>query len=1186
MTDNNSTKLKREYTYDSYGNVATEKRYIGNGNWTDYAEISYDYTDGRNVSNKINGVFPSSITVTGLIDADNNDIDDVSTSYLYDWYGNMISETDANGETFTCSYDKLDRLTGITNPDSSQRTYSYNVALGVNEVVETDENGNQKSVSYDNYGRVIKELDLTSNTLIAEHSRKHINYEFVWEDVAYSTQNTKTITRTYANELGQNTEKQVLDNSGNMLYHEVYDYEYAVDGMLSKVTTNIYGDSDSETVKNIKYTDIYGNVVKEETVYNDNGISKTAKTEYTYDYLGNVKTVREPRAFDENWSLNEYTAQYEYDAFGNVTTETDINGDSIINTYDGLGNLVSVTDKNGNTTTNTYDVLGRLLKEQIPFQQNGASTVYAVNKYYYDANGNITKEQTANNAVGAGASYTKTEYEYNWQNQPVKVKGYDGTTVKSCVQYYYDSVGNMLRMYTGNINGLVINGLDSLSGTTSNYAVTKYAYDSMNRCITQTDALGQITSNVYDINGSLIQTTDRNGNVLSYSCDGLTRLLQKSSSRTADDTYTYSYNKKGSRISMTGGGVNTVSEYDNLGRLTKETLTDGAVKEYTYDINGNRKSFKLTKDNAVQYTLTYDYDNMNRLEKVYEDGVLKAEYEYNADGTLSSASYGSRTTDYTYNLASLLTEVNTANGNTQISNYSYTYYLDGNQRTKEESVAGTSTGTTTYTYDGLSRLKKEQAPNRTMSYNYDYYGNRTYLNVTGSGAHTESYVYDKNNRLTKLTKTANSVSDITSYWYDPNGNQISSMSFSTATGTTERAIGIELAGGTTNSISEYNSWNQLISTRQNGKTASYTYNGDGLRMSKTVDGTTTSHIWDGANIAADETNGTVTKYIRGLQLISSKNGNNENFYNYNGHGDVVQLTNSSGSITKQYGYDAFGVEIGGDDTDTNPFRYCGEYQDLSSSLIYLRNRYYDPSIGRFISEDPAKDGLNWYAYCAGNPVMLVDPWGLDSYIIYTYNTVSGDGKHTFADEAEIRKKQLEDAGRTNVHLLGVASAKDFERVWNTRVGYDMDGYDVPIEDVIIIAHGSIEGNKKNETAQSYLFFVDGNGVKTKLYAKYNAGGNTDIAVSDLAWKHMDWLTFSACNTGNPDVYNLAYALKIKMTVNKYIIAWDGGTIFDYNTNELKAGGPNSNQHTWYKYVDKTWYGAPKRERIGYRQIKG
>ncbi|MBR5236915.1 MAG: RHS repeat-associated core domain-containing protein [Clostridia bacterium] len=54
----------------------------------------------------------------------------------------------------------------------------------------------------------------------------------------------------------------------------------------------------------------------------------------------------------------------------------------------------------------------------------------------------------------------------------------------------------------------------------------------------------------------------------------------------------------------------------------------------------------------------------------------------------------------------------------------------------------------------------------------------------------------------------------------------------------------------------------------------------------------------------------------------------------------------------------------------------GEYFDEETGLIYLRNRYYDASTGRFITEDPIRDGLNWYAYCGNNPVNCVDPWGL------------------------------------------------------------------------------------------------------------------------------------------------------------------------------------------------------------------
>lgn len=94
--------------------------------------------------------------------------------------------------------------------------------------------------------------------------------------------------------------------------HESIWTEHAVDDMLTKTTTLVYGDTDAENVKNIKYTDIYGNIVKEETVYNENDTEKAATTTYTYDYLGNIKTIREPRAADENWSSNQYTTQYDY----------------------------------------------------------------------------------------------------------------------------------------------------------------------------------------------------------------------------------------------------------------------------------------------------------------------------------------------------------------------------------------------------------------------------------------------------------------------------------------------------------------------------------------------------------------------------------------------------------------------------------------------------------------------------------------------------------------------------------------------------------------------------------------------------------------------------------------------------------------------------------------------------------
>lgn len=152
----------------------------------------------------------------------------------------------------------------------------------------------------------------------------------------------------------------------------------------------------------------------------------------------------------------------------------------------------------------------------------------------------------------------------------------------------------------------------------------------------------------------------------------------------------------------------------------------------------------------------------------------------------------------------------------------------------------------------------------------------------------------------------------------------------------------------------------------------------------TVNGVTTKHVWDRDQIALElDGTGTLTnRYIRGINLIARENGSGtRNYYMYNGHGDVVKLTNSTGDVTKNYDYDAFGNEKNIDNNDSNVFRYCGEYFDRETGTIYLRARYYDSTIGRFISEDSdwgtANDplSLNLYTYCQDNPITYVDPTG-------------------------------------------------------------------------------------------------------------------------------------------------------------------------------------------------------------------
>ena len=102
---------------------------------------------------------------------------------------------------------------------------------------------------------------------------------------------------------------------------------------------------------------------------------------------------------------------------------------------------------------------------------------------------------------------------------------------------------------------------------------------------------------------------------------------------------------------------------------------------------------------------------------------------------------------------------------------------------------------------------------------------------------------------------------------------------------------------------------------------------------------------------------------------------NSYYYLYNGHGDVVQIVDTSGTIKNTYDYDVWGNFLKKEETIENHFTYFGQTYDETTGLYYLRARYYDPTTGRFTQQDPAEDGYNWYVYGNQNPVLYADPSG-------------------------------------------------------------------------------------------------------------------------------------------------------------------------------------------------------------------
>ena len=114
----------------------------------------------------------------------------------------------------------------------------------------------------------------------------------------------------------------------------------------------------------------------------------------------------------------------------------------------------------------------------------------------------------------------------------------------------------------------------------------------------------------------------------------------------------------------------------------------------------------------------------------------------------------------------------------------------------------------------------------------------------------------------------------------------------------------------------------------------------------------------------------------GLDLVSATdNAGAETYFLYDGLGSTANVTSGSGTTLTSYSYDAFGAVRSQSAPHANYWLLTGEQRDSGSNLYYLRARYYDPAIGRFLSRDPVLGG-NLYAYVRNNPTNLVDPYGL------------------------------------------------------------------------------------------------------------------------------------------------------------------------------------------------------------------
>ncbi|NIN64369.1 MAG: hypothetical protein GTO63_06645 [Anaerolineae bacterium] len=164
-------------------------------------------------------------------------------------------------------------------------------------------------------------------------------------------------------------------------------------------------------------------------------------------------------------------------------------------------------------------------------------------------------------------------------------------------------------------------------------------------------------------------------------------------------------------------------------------------------------------------------------------------------------------------------------------------------------------------------------------------------------------------------------------------------------------------------------------------TTQFAYNGDGVRVGKTIGAATTDYLVDVAATLPVVISDTDAIYLYGLDIIAEQlAGADRYYYVHDGLGSVRQLLDSTGQIATRYAYDPFGVPLAGNGVP-NPWQFTGEAWDAGVELLYLRARYYQPETGRFVTKDPAArdlrqaSTLNLYVYVTNNPINLTDPTG-------------------------------------------------------------------------------------------------------------------------------------------------------------------------------------------------------------------
>ncbi len=415
------------------------------------------------------------------------------------------------------------------------------------------------------------------------------------------------------------------------------------------------------------------------------------------------------------------------------------------------------------------------------------------------------------------------------------------------------------------------------------------------------------------------------------------------------------------------------------GRETEYLYTytqDGMLKESKDPLQGissiayNRDRQIASVTDPLGNETAYQYDSAGRISRVRTAADTQTEYTYNAQGLLASEKTADTKTEYTYDaLGRILTKVDA------LGRITYTYDANSNITKVTEQQNGRTT-TIKRSFDALNRVTSvTDANGKTVSYSYDELGNR--ISLTYPGGEIVRYSYDKCGDLLTVTEPDGSVN---TYTYDKKG----------------RCTGLKRADGTV---------------------TAYTYDAENTRLTEETANTRHTFVTDKETTYSQLLTETISEkhlltyketatitYTYGNGLISdskkeAKDSDTEKrYYHYNHIGSTTAITDADGDLLYRIAYGTYGELTGIYDADGDliedktavirsenlRFLYNGRYgvETGANGLYYMRARYYNPQIKRFINRDiidgsiTDSQSLNKYSYVQGNPVSLIDPFGL------------------------------------------------------------------------------------------------------------------------------------------------------------------------------------------------------------------